>query len=141
VKSFFDTSVLVASFLDGHEHYERSFAVLSDADRKNACCAAHSLAELYATLTRLPGRLGMSVDQALLALDSVAERLELISLDVPEYQHAIREAASAGIVGGTIYDALLGRCALKARATRIYTWNVAHFRMLGAEIAGKVRTP
>jgi predicted nucleic acid-binding protein len=141
VKSFFDTSVLVASFLDGHEHYERSFAVLADADRKNACCAAQSLAELYATLTRLPGRLGMSVDQALLALDSVAERLELISLDVPEYQHAIREAASAGIVGGTIYDALLGRCALKARATRIYTWNVAHFRMLGAEIAGKVRTP
>jgi predicted nucleic acid-binding protein len=141
VKSFFDTSVLAASFLDGHEHYERSFAVLADADRKNACCAAQSLAELYATLTRLPGRLGMSVDQALLALDSVAERLELISLDVPEYQHAIREAASAGIVGGTIYDALLGRCALKARATRIYTWNVAHFRMLGAEIAGKVRTP
>lgn len=141
MKSFFDTSVLVASFLDGHEHYERSFAVLADADRKNACCAAQSLAELYATLTRLPGRLGMSVDQALLALDSVAERLELISLDVPEYQHAIREAASAGIVGGTIYDALLGRCALKARATRIYTWNVAHFRMLGAEIAGKVRTP
>lgn len=141
MKSFFDTSVLVASFLDGHEHYERSFAVLADADRKNACCAAHSLAELYATLTRLPGRLGMSVDQSLLALDSVAERLELISLDVPEYQHAIREAASAGIVGGTIYDALLDRCALKARATRIYTWNVAHFRMLGAEIAGKVRTP
>ena len=141
MKSFFDTSVLVASFLDGHEHYERSFAVLADADRKNACCAAQSLAELYATLTRLPGRLGMSVDQSLLALDSVAERLELISLDVPEYQHAIREAASAGIVGGTIYDALLGRCALKARATRIYTWNVAHFRMLGAEIAGKVRTP
>jgi predicted nucleic acid-binding protein len=141
VKSFFETSVLVASFLDGHEHYERSFAVLADADRKNACCAAHSLAELYATLTRLPGKLGMSVDQALLALDSVAERLELIPLEAPEYRHAIREAARGGIVGGTIYDALLGRCALKARATRIYTWNVAHFRMLGAEIAGKVRTP
>jgi len=141
VKSFFDTSVLVASFLDGHEHYQRSFAVLADADRKNACCAAHSLAELYATLTRLPGKLGLSVEQALAALDSVAERLELIGLDVPEYRHAIREAASEGIVGGTIYDALLGQCALKARATKIYTWNVGHFRMLGAEIAGKVRTP
>ena len=141
MKSFFDTSVLVASFLDGHEHYERSFAVLAGADRKNACCAAHSLAELYATLTRLPGKLGMSVDQALWALDSVAERLELISLEAPEYRHAIREAAIGGIVGGTIYDALLGQCALKARATKIYSWNVAHFRMLEAEIAGKVRTP
>jgi predicted nucleic acid-binding protein len=141
VKSFFDTSVLVASFLDGHEHYERSFAVLADAHRKNACCAAHSLAELYATLTRLPGKLGMSVDQALWALDSVAERLELISLEAPEYRHAIREAARGGIAGGTIYDALLGQCALKARATKIYTWNVVHFQRLGAEIAGKVRTP
>ena len=139
--SFFDTSVLVASFLDGHEHYDRSFTVLAHAERKNACCAAHSLAELYSTLTRLPGKLGLSADQALLCLDSVAERLELISLDAPEYRHAIREAASANIVGGTIYDALLGRCALKARATKIYTWNVAHFRMLGAEIAAKVRTP
>ena len=141
MKSFFDTSVLVASFLVGHEHHERSFALLADVDRNNGCCAAHSLAELYATLTRLPGKFALSVDQTLLALDSVAERLELISLDVPEYQHAIREAGSGGIVGGTIYDALLGQCALKARATKIYTWNVGHFRMLGAEIAAKVRTP
>lgn len=141
MKSFFDTSVLVASFLDGHEQYERSFAVLADANRKNACCAAHSLAELYATLTRLPGKLGLSVDQALLSLDSVSERLELVSLESHEYRRAIREAANGGIVGGTIYDALLGQCALKARAAKIYTWNVGHFRMLGAEIAGKVVTP
>ena len=141
MKSFFDTSVLFASFLDGHEHYERSFAVLADANRKNACCAAHSLAELYATLTRLPGKLGLNVDQALWSLDSVAERLELISLEPIEYRHAIREAANNGIVGGTIYDALLGQCALKARATTIYTWNVAHFRRLGVDIAEKVRTP
>jgi predicted nucleic acid-binding protein len=141
LKSFFDTSVLVASFLDGHEYYERSFAVLARADRKNACCAAHSLAELYSTLTRLPGKLGLSVEQALASLDSVAERLELISLEAPEYRHAIREAASEGVVGGTTYDALLGQCALKARATKIYTWNVGHFRMLGADIAGRVRTP
>lgn len=141
MRSFFDTSVLVASFLDGHEHYEKSFAVLARADRKNACCAAHSLAELYATLTRLPGKLGFGVDQALLCLDSVADRLELISLDVPQYRQAIREAASEGVVGGTVYDALLGQCALKARAIKIYTWNVGHFQMLGPAIAAKVRTP
>jgi predicted nucleic acid-binding protein len=141
VKSFFDTSVLLASLLDGHEHYERSFAILAGANRKNACCAAHSLAELYATLTRLPGKLGLNIDQALAAVDSVAERLELISLEPPKYRHLIREAANWGIAGGTIYDALLGQCALKARATKIYTWNAGHFRLLGDEIAGKIRTP
>jgi predicted nucleic acid-binding protein len=141
VKSFFDISVLVASVLAGHEHHERSFALLAKAERKNACCAVHSLAELYATLTRLPGKFGLSADHALLALDSVAERLELIPLDGRDYQHAIRKAATENIVGGTIYDALVGQCALKAHATKIYTWNVAHFRLLGPEIAGKVQTP
>jgi hypothetical protein len=77
----------------------------------------------------------------MLFLDSVEERLEVISLDPREYRLAIREAATAGIVGGTIYYALLGRCALKARATRIYTWDVGDFQRLSTEIAEKVRTP
>jgi len=141
VKSFFDTSVLVATFVESHEHHERSFAVFTRADRKTACCAAHSLAELYATLTRLPGTARMSSDQALLVLDSVEERAEIVPLDAREYRQAIQDAANAGIVGGTIYDALIGWCALKARATRIYTWDVADFQRLDAEIAGKVRTP
>jgi predicted nucleic acid-binding protein len=141
VKTFFDTSVLVAAFLEDHEHHERSFALFAAADRKTACCAAHGLSELYATLTRLPGKFRLSADQALLFLDSVSERLEVVSLDARDYQLAIREAAAAGIVGGTIYDALLARCALKARVTKIYTWNVAHFQRLGSEIAGKVLTP
>ena len=141
MKSFFDTSVLVATFVESHEHHERSFAVFTRADRKTACCAAHSLAELYATLTRLPGTARMSSDQALLVLDSVEERAEIVPLDAREYRQAIQDAANAGIVGGTIYDALIGWCALKARATRIYTWDVADFQRLDAEIAGKVRTP
>jgi predicted nucleic acid-binding protein len=141
VKSFFDTSVLVAAFLEDHEHHERSFSLFASADRKTGSCGAHSLAELYATLTRLPGKFRLSADQALLFLDSVCERLEVVSLDAREYQLAIREAATAGVVGGTIYDALLARCALKAHVVKVYTWNVAHFQRLGTEIAGKVRTP
>jgi len=141
VKSFFDTSVLVATSVEDHEHHERSFALFIGADRKTACCAAHSLAELYATLTRLPGKFRLSADQAQLFLDSVEERMEIVSLDAREYRLAIRGAVTAGIVGGTIYDALLGWCALKARASRIYTWDVADFQRLGAEIAEKVQTP
>jgi predicted nucleic acid-binding protein len=141
VKSFFDTSVLVAASVEVHEHHERSFGLVAGADRKTACCAAHSLAELYATLTRLPGKARLSADQALLILESVEERLAMISLDVAEYRLAIQHAAATGIVGGTVYDALIGWCALKARAASIYTWDVADFKRLGPEIAGKVRTP
>ena len=96
MESFFDTSVLVATSVEGHEHHERSFALFIDADRKTACCVAHSLAELDARRTRLPGKFRLSADQAILFLDSLEDR-EVISLDPREYRLAIREVATAGI--------------------------------------------
>ena len=141
MKSFFDTSVLVAAVLASHGHHDRSLAAFAEADRKTGCCAAHTLAELYATLTRMPGRQGIISDQALLFLDEVEKRLELVYLNTREYRRAINQAAHHGVLGGTIYDALLGQCALKAGATRILTWDVPHFQRLGPEISDKVRTP
>ena len=44
-------------------------------------------------------------------------------------------------MGGTIYDALLARCALKAKATTIYTWDLIHFRLLRPEVARRVQSP
>ncbi len=141
MKSFFDTSVLVAALVEDHLHHERSFSVFASADPDNACCAAHSLAEFYATVSRLPGRHRISGDQVALMLESVEDRLEIIALSPREYGLTVRYAASAGIVGGMIYDMLLARCALKAQATTIFTWNVAHFQRLGQDVAVRVRTP
>jgi predicted nucleic acid-binding protein len=141
MKSFFDTSVLVAAALVVHPHHDRSLAVFAAADRKTACCAAHTLAEVYSALTRIPGKQRMSATQALLILDEVEKRLEVVFLDAREYRHAIEEAAGEGVVGGSIYDALLGQCAIKAGATRILTWDVGDFLRLGPEIAAKVQAP
>lgn len=83
----------------------------------------------------------MGSDQVLSFLDSVEERMEIISLNSREYRLAMEAAARGGIVGGRIYDALLAECALKARATRILTWNISHFQSLRPEVAAKVQTP
>jgi predicted nucleic acid-binding protein len=56
VKWFFDTSVLIPVFLEDHEHHELSLAAFVPAEKKRACCAAHSLAEVYAARTRLLGK-------------------------------------------------------------------------------------
>jgi hypothetical protein len=45
-------------------------------------------------------------------LENIRERLTLIALNGDEYHTTIKEAAEAGVVGGTIYDALIARCAL-----------------------------
>ncbi len=141
MKVFFDTTVLVAAVLEDHEHYERSFPVFSAARRSSAFCAAHTLAEVYATLTRYPGKDRLSAEQALISVEKIGERLTVIALEVPEYVRAIRRFAAQGIVGGNLYDGLIAACALKAGVDILYTWNTAHFRMLGEEVAQRVRTP
>jgi predicted nucleic acid-binding protein len=141
LKSFFDSSVLVPVFLDEHIHHQASLKVFVKSDKRNAACAAHSLAEVYSTLTRIPGPQRADANQALLILDTIRDRFEIFALDEKEYCLAIAAGASEGITGGTIYDALIAHCALKAKATTIYTWNVEHFRRCGPEVAKRVRTP
>ena len=140
MKALFDTSVLIPVFIEDHEHHDRSLKVFVDADKKQNCCAAHSLAEVYSTMTRLPGRHRLSGEQALLFLENIRERLTLIALTGDEYHAAIKEAATAGVIGGTIYDALIARCALKAKVDAVYTWNTKHFQQFGSAIVKLLRT-
>lgn len=141
MKLFFDTSVLVAAFYENHQHHESSLRALERAVPASACCAAHTLAELYSVLTRMPGRHRVAGEQALPFLGNVRERLTVVALDPAEYFSTVAQAAAGGIVGGAIYDLLLSACAMKSRADKILTWNVRHFQMLGPEIARKVKTP
>lgn len=133
--------MLVSVFLEDHEHHLPSLEAFLKADKRKGCCAAHSLAELYATLTRLPGRHRLSGDQVLLFLGNIRERLTTVALDAEEYFAVMEEAATAGIVGGAVYDALLARCALKSGADTIYTWNVKHFQQFGPEVSRRLKTP
>lgn len=139
MKALLDTSVLVPVFAADHPHHQASFEVFLRLGRREGCCAAHSLAELYSTLTRMPGRHRVSGEHAMLFAGEVRDRLKLITLDENEYYVAIERASSRGVVGGTIYDALVAGCALKARAETIYTWNTRHFHLLN--FPGNIRTP
>ena len=141
MKYFFDTSVLLPTFLEDHVHHEASLRAFLKADKKQGCCGAHSIAELYATATRLPGKHRLSGEQVMLFLENVRERLAIVTLTAEDYYVAVKEAAAAGIVCGTIYDALLARCAMKAGAEIIYTWNQKHFQQFSAEIAKRLRIP
>ena len=141
MKIFVDNSVLVAAFIPGHVHHDRSFSVFASADAKTAACAVQSLAELYATVTRLPYKYRASTHQALTFVESVRERFTLLALDGEEYLDSIQRAAEHNIVGGTLYDAVIAACALKAKADTLYTWNIGHFLLLGDDVAKRVRTP
>jgi predicted nucleic acid-binding protein len=141
MKEFFDTSVLVAAFWGGHVHHQSSVLRLGSASRKHSACGAHSLAEVYGVMTALPVKPAVPPEQALLFVEEVRARLDLVSLDGEEYFNVIRKSAEGGFAGGRIYDALLLACAAKVRAQSIYTWNVKHFQVLAPELATRIHTP
>ena len=141
MKAFLDTSVLVATFYGDHEHHQSSIDLFLRFGKSEACCAAHSLAEVYATLTGMLPPRRVSGDQALLFLGNVRDQLTVVALTDQDYVEVSEGAAAAGLVGGAIYDAMLGHCALKIEAEVIYTWNTRDFLRLGQSIADRVKTP
>lgn len=141
MKGFFDTSVLVPVFYGSHTHHQASLARFIQFDRAAGCCGAHSLAEVYSTLTRMPGKHRISSEQAMLFIGSIRERLSIIALSGDEYADGLQASAALGIVGGGIYDSMLAHCALKAQAEVIYSWNARHYGQCGHEVTRRLRTP
>jgi predicted nucleic acid-binding protein len=141
MKTFLDTSVLVNSFQVDQVHHAASLDLLAQQVKATGYTAVHCLAETYSALTRLPVKYRLSPEQALMALQDIRERLTLIALDENEYVDTLTNAATAGISGGAIYEALIAQCALKAKAQVLYTWNTKHFARLGPEIAKRIREP
>ena len=82
-----------------------------------------------------------TAEQAMLFVTDLQASLNLVALDADELFQAVCNFASIGIIGGAVYDGLLARCALKAKAEIIYTWNLRHFQRLGPEIARRLRVP
>ncbi len=130
MKVFLDTNVLLAAVLEKHAAHERAFAVLERVQngKDEGFVSSHSLAELYANLTKLPPPFRHSPEQALLSIEeNIFKYFKISSLTGGDYGALIREAALAGILGGTIYDAVLLKCARKAGVDQIYTLNLKHF--------------
>jgi predicted nucleic acid-binding protein len=141
MKAFLDTSVLIAAFYANHQFHFPSLDLLLRHKKNEASCGAHTLAEVYASLTGRRGRDRAATHEALLFLEDIRERLTIITLDEHEYFKAVKESSALGVIGGAIYDAILGHCALKSKAQTIYTWNTKDFIRLGEQIAERTKTP
>ena len=141
MKAFLDSSVLVPVFYGDHQHHAASLDLFTRFPREQASCAAHSLLEVYATLTRMPGKHRISGEQAMLFINDIRARLTLVSLDAGEYGAMLEKFVFLGVTGGTIYDALLAACAIKAEAKALFSWNVRHYQQFGPEVAGILKTP
>ena len=128
-----DTSVLVAATIQQHPCHRASQRFvekgLSGSERHSL--ATHGLAELYSSLSAIPGSPRLTPADVLEILTkSVMPNLTIIPLETADYQRALERAASRNLPSGAIYDALHVQAALKAKAEALVTWNVDDFRRL-----------
>ncbi|MCP4674752.1 MAG: type II toxin-antitoxin system VapC family toxin, partial [Deltaproteobacteria bacterium] len=104
--------------------------------------SAHSLAETYAVLTRLPRKpLIVPVDAWRLLRENVVSAANLVTLAGSEYATLVEGLSKRGILGGAVYDAVIARAAEQARVDRLVTLNDAHFQRVWPDGAERVVSP
>ena len=133
MKVLFDTSVLVPAFADQLANHEPAFECFRKESvlHERAVCSCHALAETYATLTALPlPRRISAAEAARLVGANFSRHLKLVSLVTEDYSTALQMTSERGLVSGQIYDALHVVAAIKSGCSRIYTYNLRHFRAL-----------
>lgn len=130
---FFDTTVLVAASSKSHPHHIQAFPalqrVVGGLDR--GFISAHSIAEAYAALTRLPVNPRIHpTEAARIVTDNLLPHFHVVPVEKGDYLAALNIVRDGGWAGAKIYDALLLCCAGKCDVDRIYTFNLGDFRLL-----------
>jgi predicted nucleic acid-binding protein len=126
-----DSNCMVAALSAWHDNNVRAIAAIEGRLRRgdSMVLAAHSLAETYSVLTRMPPPRRAPPQQALAAIETsfVANRA-IVTLDADAYLALLRQAPDDSIMGGRIYDAVFAACARAANVDTILTFNERHFR-------------
>jgi predicted nucleic acid-binding protein len=145
VDIFFHTTVLVAASEQSHPRYTqaRSALLRVAAGQDKGFMGQHSIAEVFAALTRLPVQPRIHpLEAARIVTDNILPHFEVVSLGKKDYLEAMNTMARGGWSGAKIYDALLLSCAARCAVKRIYTFNLGDFRQLApAGLQEKICAP
>lgn len=130
--NLFDTNVLIAAFCSWHQDHLASLATwrrcLSEGN--SAIVAAHTLAEFYAVLTRLPPPHRLSLEDTYGLIEGNISNQTVIALSPEHYFQVISECRIRKISGGTVYDALIVKAAEVGQARKLVTLNPRHFERI-----------
>lgn len=102
MKIFCDTSVLVAASVDNHPHHPEADAVLNRiyAGEDSGHASAHTLAETFSVLSRMPSQPKLDSQVALKILEDLIPHFTFVPLAVDDYLRSIRELTALKLGGG-----------------------------------------
>ncbi|WP_347351401.1 PIN domain-containing protein [Intrasporangium sp.] len=101
-----DTSVAVAALDGGHAAHGPCVAAVRE---HRPALAGHAAYEVFAVLTRMPGRLAVDATDAATLVERVFPQVAWLSVNAGRRLRG--RLASLGIIGGAVYDALVGEAA------------------------------
>ena len=144
MKALFDTSVFVSAFLQSHESHNASLRWLAAAKSGavSLVVAAHTLAEVYSTLTRMPPRYALAPRHAWKLLETdVLPNATLRTLPAAKYRAVLKRLAKDEFKGGIVYDALIVEVARIQKVDLLLTLNLSHFERVWPDSGGRIVSP
>jgi len=141
MRLLFDTSTLIAALLKPHDAHGLAHPWLDQvlAGVHTGVLSAHSLAELYSTLTRMPLRPQITATDALdLIHENLLGTFEIVGLTPADYVTILENLQSHNLVGGVTYDALIMYVAIKAGVDKVITLNGRDFVRLFPQFDGEI---
>ena len=114
---------------------------LAQMEDKEGACAAHTLTEIFAVLTRLPIHHRVPPHTAFELVNHTSKRFTIVTLTPAEQLTAIQRFVAEGLTGAMIYDAMILACARKVKATKIYTLDPKHFTRIAPDLASRILEP
>lgn len=139
-----DTSVVLAGTLSTHPLHTQALPWLSKAKARDFefFLSAHTLAETFAVLTRLPTQPPVTpVIAHQLIRENLISCATIVALTGADYIAVLDELAMTGFTGGITYDAIIVKAAKLAQVDYLLTSNVKHFQKLWPEHVDRVIAP
>lgn len=132
-----DTSCIFPIIKVNHQHTERAANAIESRIEagQDMVLAAHSLLETYANLTSAPSGPRPSARMAAEAVQAfIARASSVVALDAPGYAGLVASLSERGLMGGSVYDALIFECARLAGVDTLLTFNQRDFGRFGAGV-------
>ncbi|MDP3829949.1 MAG: PIN domain-containing protein, partial [Ignavibacteriaceae bacterium] len=143
LKILFDSSVLIAAFVESHPRHKSALSFLMKAKNKEfqLFVSSHTILEIYSVLTGAPFKPKITpIIAKQLIENNVKNIAKTIYLTDEDAFKIVDKMFDSNFSGGIIYDAIVVECALKAKVDEILTLNSKDFLRLTDKISIKVTT-
>ena len=143
LKILFDTSILIAAFVESLPKHKNALSFLIRAKNREfkLFISAHTILEVYSVLTSAPFNPKITAIKAKELIDTnIKDIAKIIYLTDKDYFRIVKKMSNSNLMGGIVYDAIIVECALISKVNEILTLNLEDFLSLTKDNSLKIST-